>query len=65
VSSATLDRLLAGLIAAVSVTGALSLTAGAPRAAWLFVAHDILAALLALAVATLTAALRRYWRFPV
>jgi hypothetical protein len=49
VSSAALDRLLAALIVGVAATGALSLVSGAPRDAWVFVGHDLLAGALAVA----------------
>src|SRR5919197_2212442 len=47
---ATLDRLLAILIVAVASTGGLSLRFGSPAGAWLFVTHDVLAGVLAVAV---------------
>ncbi len=49
-SSATLDRLLALLVAALAATGLASLLAGSPNLAWLFVAHDVLAGALAVTV---------------
>src|SRR5829696_4438508 len=49
-SSAALDRLLAALIVGLAATGAVSLLSGAPRDAWLFLAHDLLAGALAAAV---------------
>src|SRR5829696_7950561 len=49
-SSAALDRLLAALIVGLAATGAVSLVSGAPRDAWLFLAHDLLAGALAAAV---------------
>ncbi len=49
-TSAAIDRLLFVLIGALAVTGGVSLVSGAPGAAWLFVAHDLLAGLLAVAV---------------
>src|SRR5215207_2148721 len=51
VSSAALDRLLAALVAGLAVTGGLSLTFGSPSGGWLFLLHDVLAGLLAVAVA--------------
>ncbi|HKF85252.1 MAG TPA: molybdopterin-dependent oxidoreductase [Candidatus Limnocylindrales bacterium] len=45
-SSAGLDRLLAALIVGLGATGALSLVSGDPADAWVFVAHDLLAAAL-------------------
>ncbi|HEX2221738.1 MAG TPA: molybdopterin-dependent oxidoreductase [Candidatus Limnocylindria bacterium] len=50
-TTAALDRLLAALVAAQIVTGLLSLRAGSPPTAPLFVAHGILGGLLAVAVA--------------
>jgi DMSO/TMAO reductase YedYZ molybdopterin-dependent catalytic subunit len=50
VSAAALDRLLAALIAGLAATGAVSLVAGVPGYAWLFLAHDLLAGLFAVAV---------------
>lgn len=50
-STATLDRLLAGLVAAQLVTGLLSLRAGSPPTAPLFVVHGLLGAVLLAAVA--------------
>jgi DMSO/TMAO reductase YedYZ molybdopterin-dependent catalytic subunit len=52
VSAASLDRLLAALIVGLAVSGAISLVAGAPGHRWIFVAHDVLAGLLAVAVVT-------------
>jgi len=49
-STATLDRLLAVLIGAQLLTGLLSLRAGSPPTAPLFVAHGLLGGALALAV---------------
>src|SRR5215211_492727 len=49
-SSAALDRLLAALIVGLAATGAVSLVSGAPRDAWLFLVHDLLAGALAAAV---------------
>ncbi|HEV7810832.1 MAG TPA: hypothetical protein VGO64_09535, partial [Candidatus Limnocylindrales bacterium] len=49
-TSAEIDRLLFVLIGALAVTGGVSLVSGSPGAAWLFVAHDLLAGLLAVAV---------------
>jgi hypothetical protein len=49
-STATLDRLLAVLIGAQLVTGLLSLRAGSPPTAPLFVAHGLLGGALALAI---------------
>ena len=49
-SGASLDRLLAVLIVGLAATGAISLVAGAPAHGWLFLAHDLLAGLLAVAV---------------
>jgi DMSO/TMAO reductase YedYZ molybdopterin-dependent catalytic subunit len=48
---ATLDRLLALLVIALAITGVLSLRAGAPSSAWLFVVHGVLAGSLLGAVA--------------
>src|SRR5439155_18877487 len=42
-SDAALDRLLAALITAMAVTGLLTLRAGSPDEAWLFMAHGFLA----------------------
>lgn len=50
-SSAALDRLLAVLVLALAATGTASLWAGRPPDGWLFVAHGILAGMLAFAVA--------------
>lgn len=50
-TTASLDRLLAALVVAMAATGLLSLRAGAPGDAWLFVVHGVLAGALALAVA--------------
>ncbi len=50
-SPATLDRLLALLVAALAATGLASLLAGSPGLAWLFVVHDVLAGALAATVA--------------
>lgn len=68
-SSATLDRVLAGLVVAMAATGLLSLRAGSPVSAWLFVVHGVLAgALLAATVVKLrrsvprAAGARRYGR---
>ena len=49
-SAASLDRLLAALIVGLAATGAVSLVAGDPAHGWLFLAHDLLAGLLAVAV---------------
>src|SRR4051794_16655688 len=49
-TSAALDRLLAALIAALAVTGGLTLISGAPGDAWRFVVHDLLAGALAAAI---------------
>jgi hypothetical protein len=49
-SSATLDRLLAALIVGLAATGVVSLFSGDPADAWVFLLHDILAGLLAVAV---------------
>src|SRR5436305_9404499 len=49
-SSAALDRLLAALIASLAATGGVSLLSGAPVDGWLFLVHDVLGALLAVAV---------------
>src|SRR3954465_10692768 len=49
-STATVDRLLAVLVAALAATGLTSLLAGSPGLAWLFVAHDLLAGALAAAI---------------
>jgi DMSO/TMAO reductase YedYZ molybdopterin-dependent catalytic subunit len=51
VSSASLDRLLGIVIAAIALTGAASLHGGAPSDTWLFLTHDILAGVLAALVA--------------
>lgn len=48
-TEAALDRLLALLLVGIGATGLLSLTSGAPSAAWVFVAHDVLAVTLAAA----------------
>jgi hypothetical protein len=48
--SATLDRLLAVLVAAMVASGLLSLRMGAASGGWLFVAHAVLAGALAAAV---------------
>jgi hypothetical protein len=48
---ATLDRLLAVLVVALAITGLVSLRAGAPSFAWLFVVHGVLAGALLGAVA--------------
>jgi DMSO/TMAO reductase YedYZ molybdopterin-dependent catalytic subunit len=50
-TSASLDRLLAGLVVLMASTGLLSLRAGRPEDAWLFVAHGIGAGVLTVAVA--------------
>jgi hypothetical protein len=50
-SPASLDRLLALLVAALAATGIASLLAGSPGLAWLFLAHDVLAGALAVTVA--------------
>jgi DMSO/TMAO reductase YedYZ molybdopterin-dependent catalytic subunit len=49
--SATLDRVLAVLVAAMVATGLLSLRIGAASGAWVFVAHAVLAGALAATVA--------------
>lgn len=49
-TSATLDRLLAVLVVLMAATGLLTLRAGRPDDAWLFVAHGIGAGVLAVAV---------------
>ena len=49
-TSASLDRLLALLLAALAATGLVSLLVGSPGSAWLFVLHDLLAGTLAAAV---------------
>jgi DMSO/TMAO reductase YedYZ molybdopterin-dependent catalytic subunit len=49
-SAAALDRLLAIAIGALAATGALSLWAGSADDAWLFLAHDLLAGMLAVLV---------------
>ena len=68
-TSASLDRLLAVLVVLMAATGLLSLRAGRPDDAWLFVVHGIGAGLLTVAVAfkirrsvprAVTA--RRWWR---
>ena len=46
-TNATLDRLLAVLVAALAVTGLVSLRMGAAADAWLFAVHALLAAALA------------------
>jgi DMSO/TMAO reductase YedYZ molybdopterin-dependent catalytic subunit len=50
-TSASLDRLLAGLVVLMAATGLLSLRAGRPEDAWLFLAHGIGAGILTVAVA--------------
>lgn len=50
-TTATLDRLLAALVAAQLVTGLLSLRAGSPPTAALFVAHGVIGGALLVAVA--------------
>jgi DMSO/TMAO reductase YedYZ molybdopterin-dependent catalytic subunit len=50
-TSASLDRLLAGLVVLMASTGLLSLRAGRAEDAWLFVAHGIGAGVLTVAVA--------------
>jgi len=50
-SSASLDRLLAVLVVLMAATGLLTLRAGRPDDAWLFVAHGIGAGVLTVAVA--------------
>jgi hypothetical protein len=50
-SGAAVDRALAILIVAMAATGLLSLRAGDPGKGWVFVAHDLLAGALTLAVA--------------
>jgi DMSO/TMAO reductase YedYZ molybdopterin-dependent catalytic subunit len=50
-TNATLDRLLAVLVVAMAVTGLLSLRAGSPAGAWVFVLHGLLGGSLAAAVA--------------
>src|SRR5918993_750212 len=49
-SMAALDRLLAALIVGLAATGGISLLAGAPTDAWLFLLHDVLAGMLAVAI---------------
>jgi hypothetical protein len=49
-TSARLDRLLAVLVAAMAATGLLSLRAGSPGSAWLFIAHGAIGGCLAAAV---------------
>ncbi|MFL5756773.1 MAG: molybdopterin-dependent oxidoreductase [Chloroflexota bacterium] len=49
-SSAALDRLLAVLLAALAITGIVSLWFGSPDGTWLFVVHALLAGTLATAV---------------
>jgi len=49
-TNATLDRLLAVLVAALAVTGLVSLRMGAAADAWLFAVHGLLAAALAVMV---------------
>src|SRR5262249_11688995 len=49
-TSASLDRLLALLLAALAATGLVTLLAGSPETAWLFVLHDLLAGALAATV---------------
>src|SRR5204863_1149404 len=59
-SGAALDRLLAVLLAVVGATGLLTLRAGTPDLAWLFVIHGLLAgALLAAIVLKLRGSLAR------
>ena len=50
-TNATLDRLLAALVVAMAVTGLLSLRAGSPAGAWVFVLHGVIGGSLAAAVA--------------
>ena len=50
-SSASVDRLLALLIAGLVATGLVSLWQGAPAGGWVFLGHAWLAGMLALAVA--------------
>jgi DMSO/TMAO reductase YedYZ molybdopterin-dependent catalytic subunit len=50
-TNATLDRILAFLVFAMAVTGLLSLRAGSPAGAWVFVLHGLLGGSLAAAVA--------------
>ena len=60
ISEAALDRLLAILLAVVGATGLLTLRAGTPDTAWLFVFHGLLAgALLAAIVLKLRGSLVR------
>ena len=68
-TSASLDRLLAVLVVLRAATGLLTLRAGRPDAAWLFVAHGIGAGVLTVAVVlkirrSLPRAVggRRWWR---
>ena len=49
-SMAALDRLLAALVVGLAATGGISLLAGAPTDAWLFLLHDVLAGMLAVAI---------------
>ena len=49
-SSASLDRFLAVLVVLLATTGLVSLRTGDPGGAWLFVAHGVLAGLLAIAL---------------
>jgi hypothetical protein len=49
-SSASLDRFLAALVVLLATTGLLSLRAGDPSGAWLFVVHGVLAGLLVVAL---------------
>jgi len=49
-TSATLDRLLAILLAAIAATGLLSLRAGAPAEAWVFAVHGVLGGALFVAI---------------
>jgi DMSO/TMAO reductase YedYZ molybdopterin-dependent catalytic subunit len=51
VSSASLDRLLGIVIAAIALTGAASLHGGVQSDSWLFLTHDVLAGILAALVA--------------
>src|SRR5215210_3163316 len=50
-SNAALDRSLAVLLSAMGVTGLVSLRAGSPASAWLFVLHGIIGGCLAVAIA--------------
>jgi hypothetical protein len=68
-SSVSLDRFLAVLVVLLATTGLVSLRAGHPGGAWLFVAHGVLAGMLAVALVLKVrrsvpraVAGRRWWR---